>query len=231
MSFAEARLCVVGAGGRLGSAVVGLAGAHGFRVVLERRRGDAAPSPAADAVIDVSDVSALADSVRYAESCGAALVVGVSGLTPPDRARLEQAATGLRVLLAENFSFGHHVQQRLAEVLAASCADAAEFLVVDRHPTTKRDAPSATAGRLAQLVRSRGGAAEIASLRCGPPVSAHAVVATLPGETIEISHAVSSRDVLADGALRGARWLLGAAGPGLFTMRDVYDGAPAAAVR
>jgi 4-hydroxy-tetrahydrodipicolinate reductase len=225
------RLCVVGAGGRLGSAIVGLAEQHGFRVTLERRRGadERADGEPAEVVVDVSAPAALPASIAYAERCAAGLVVGTSGLSRADRQRLEQAARRLRVLVADNFSFGHHVQARLARVLAECCADrAAEFLVVDRHPTSKRDAPSATALRLAATIEASGGASQVASLRCGAPVSAHEVIATLPGETLTLAHAVSERSVLADGALRAARWLLAAGGPGLFAMADVYDSRRAA---
>jgi 4-hydroxy-tetrahydrodipicolinate reductase len=44
-----------------------------------------------------------------------------------------------------------------------------------------------------------------------------------PFEQITLTHTARDRRVFADGALAAARWLAGARGPAVYTMRDVLD--------
>ena len=112
---------------------------------------------------------------------------------------------------------------------------AAEVTVIDRHPVTKRDAPSGTAKELARLLTRSGFAPSVQCLRQGLPTSEHRIEVALANETLSVVHDVRSFDVAASGALLAAAWLSRRPGPGLWTMDDVYSddaGAPLpAAVR
>jgi len=60
----------------------------------------------------------------------------------------------------------------------------------------------------------------IVGLRAGDAVGDHTVVFGGLGERLELVHRAQSRDCLARGALRAARWVAGRP-PGLYSMRDV----------
>jgi len=90
--------------------------------------------------------------------------------------------------------------------------------VVETHHTAKRDAPSGTAKRLVQALTAAGvraggaGAAADApipvhAVRLGDAVGTHTVVLGGPGESVEVTHRATRRDVFAVGALRLAAWL------------------------
>ncbi len=218
---------VIGSRGRLGSAIVALAGERRVAVGLERWRGGERRTAAPDVVLDVSHAAALADSAALARELGASLVVGTSGRGADDDALLAGLAGRLPVLVADNFSLGHFVQARIAALLARTSRLAtAEIAVVDRHPVSKRDAPSGTARRLAHLLeRAGGGAVRVESLRHGAPVSDHRIALTLDCETVTIDHEVSGLRAMASGALLAAAWAAGPIPPGRYTMEDVYAAA------
>ena len=216
---------VVGSRGRLGAAILALAGERRVAVGLERWRGGERRTAPPDVVLDVSHRSALRDSADLARALGVALVVGTSGRGADDDALLRGLADRVPVLVADNFSLGHFVQARVAELVARTSrlAGAAEIAVVDRHPVTKRDAPSGTARRLAHLLERGGaGAVRVESLRHGPPVSDHRIALTLDCETVTIDHAVSGLRAMAAGALLAAAWAARPVPPGHYTMDDVY---------
>jgi 4-hydroxy-tetrahydrodipicolinate reductase len=113
--------------------------------------------------------------------------------------------------------------------------------IVEVHHRFKKDAPSGTAIKMAQVVAEalkrdldevgvyarHGVIGErkkkeigIQSLRAGDVVGEHTVIFAGPGERIEITHRAHSRDNFARGALIAARWIVGRP-PGLYDMQDV----------
>ena len=110
--------------------------------------------------------------------------------------------------------------------------------IIERHHRFKEDAPSGTAlafGRkiaaiMGQTQHSHGRDGrpgqrpheEIGyhALRVGDDPGQHTIVFGLPGETIELRVAASSRDCYAHGALVAAKFVVGKP-PGLYSMYDV----------
>src|SRR5262249_15178699 len=116
-----------------------------------------------------------------------------------------------------------------------------EIEIVEIHHHSKKDAPSGTALALGRAAAAaRGGDLErvgrlareglvgartadeigIVALRAGDAVGDHTVVFGGLGERLELVHRAQSRDCLARGALRAARWVVHRP-PGVYTMRDV----------
>ncbi len=113
--------------------------------------------------------------------------------------------------------------------------------VVEMHHRLKKDAPSGTARRLAEILASaRGlqystdvrhgregiigerGSREIGmhALRGGDVVGDHTVIFASQGERVELTHKASSRNTFARGAIRAAKWARSRP-PGLYDMEDV----------
>ncbi|MBI3628044.1 MAG: 4-hydroxy-tetrahydrodipicolinate reductase, partial [Candidatus Rokubacteria bacterium] len=113
--------------------------------------------------------------------------------------------------------------------------------ITELHHRFKKDAPSGTALRMAEVVaaalgRDLGRAAVygrqglpgersreeigILSLRSGDVVGEHTVSFGALGERLELTHRAHSRDTFARGALRAARFIV-EQGPGLYSMQDV----------
>ena len=172
---------------------------------------------------------------------GAALVVGTTGFDVRQREELGALATRTRSVVAANFSVGVTVLTELV-TLAARLLDASfEPEVVELHHHAKKDAPSGTALALGRAVAAArrldfddavrlareglvGARARdeigIVALRAGDAVGDHTVIFGGLGERLELIHRAQSRECLARGALRAARWV--AERPaGLYSMRDV----------
>lgn len=222
------KLAVLGAKGRMGSAVSRLAPGYGFEVAAAIDSGDdlaALASSAARVVVDFSAPGALVAACAVCEAYGIGIVSGTTGLDDEGRAALERVAKKAPVLWEPNMSVGVHVLAVLVEKALAALGPGYDVEVVEAHHRMKVDAPSGTALRLAEVVKAgrpgsryahgREGkpgaraAEEIGmhALRGGDVIGDHTVYFFGDGERIELTHRASSRDLFAHGALRAAKWM------------------------
>jgi len=246
------KVVVTGAAGRMGTTLLRmLDGAEGLALhaAVERPGGPAVPGvvhdleaalAGADVVVDFTTHEA---SARHAELCaarGVALVIGSTGFTPEARARVAGAARRIPVVLSPNMSVGVNVLFDLVRRAAATLGDAYDVEIVELHHRRKKDAPSGTAEKLAEVAAEALGRPRdvlayarhglvgerppreigVQTLRGGDVVGEHTVFFCGEGERIELTHRATSREQFARGALRAARWLPGRPA-GLYDMADV----------
>jgi 4-hydroxy-tetrahydrodipicolinate reductase len=221
------KLGIIGADGRLGRCLCRLAAERGCAVSLLGRRHGWHIQEVPDVILDVSHRSALPDVIAYCRSNCVSLVEGVSGLGDDDRIALQQLSEQVGVVMAANFSFGHFLQRTLLVHLVKLMgrqSDEVEFTILERHPSYKKDRPSASADALSRLWSTETGraVADVASIRAGLPVADHEFTLTWPDELLVVGHAVIDRQAAARGALRAASWVWGRP-PRLWTMNDVYE--------
>lgn len=225
--------------GRLGGDAGALAGVGALGVPLADRPESAAAA-ALDALIDVSAPEATPVAAEFCRRQGVALVVGTTGLTPEQRRSVEAAADRAAVLVSPNLSRAVNLLIRLAGEAAEALGGTADVEIVERHHRHKKDAPSGTALRLAEVVgRALGvgpeayahgrrgavgprprGEIGIHALRTGDNPGEHTVVFGLAGECLELSHRALNRDGFVLGALGAAKFLAGKP-PGLYRMSDL----------
>jgi 4-hydroxy-tetrahydrodipicolinate reductase len=138
-------------------------------------------------------------------------------------------------------SVGVNVVFRVLAEMARMLGDDYDVEITEIHHRFKKDAPSGTALRMAEIVAQTLGRdltkaavygrhglpgertrKEIGmlSLRSGDVVGEHTVSFGTLGERVEITHKAHSRDNFGRGALRAARFIA-TAGPGLYSMQDV----------
>jgi 4-hydroxy-tetrahydrodipicolinate reductase len=218
------RLLVHGASGRMGRAVLRLAADDPrFEVVAAVSRsgaevpGSAVPAiagnnlaqcPSFDVAIDFSLPAALPALLSLCVGRKAALVSGTTGLDPALRDGLAEAARAIPVAWASNFSLGVVVLEDLLVRAAGALPWAAD--IVEIHHVHKLDAPSGTAITLAAAIaRAQGGTPPIRSIREGEVVGTHRIRLQGPGESLELAHVATDRDIFARGALETAARLHG----------------------
>jgi 4-hydroxy-tetrahydrodipicolinate reductase len=204
---------------------------------------DALPKalPGAQVVVDFTHFEA---SAAHAEACaaaGVAIVIGSTGFTPDAKARVAAAARRIPVLLSPNMAVGVNVLFDLVRRAAAVLGEAFDVEIVELHHKKKKDAPSGTAVRLAEVAAEALGrdpakdftyarhgmvgerpAREIGlqTVRGGDIVGEHTVYFCGEGERLELTHRAATREQFARGAVRAARWIAGRP-PGLHDMFDV----------
>lgn len=223
---------VLGARGKLGSAIVaGLeAGVEGIELVAALGSTDPLEAlDGVDVVVDVTTPDAVMGNLAYAVEHGIHAVVGTTGF---DDERLEslrrqlEARPGVGVLIAPNFSIGAVLMMQLA-AKAAAYFESVE--IVELHHPTKADAPSGTARRTAELVAAarreaglgpvpdatttqldgaRGAIVDgihVHGLRIRGLVAHQEVVLGGPGETLTIRHDSLDRASFVPGVVAGVR--------------------------
>lgn len=219
----------------LGQDAAALAGVAPHGVRLSDRLDETA-----DVAIDFSTPDASVDFCRRCAERGVALVVGTTGFEPGARGSLIDLSNRVPLLIAANFSKAVNLLAHLAELAASALRPTADIEIVERHHRFKKDAPSGTALRLAEVVaRATGvGPAEyihgregltgerphgqigLHALRTGDNPGEHTVVFGLMGECLELTHRAINRDGFARGALDAARFVAGKP-PGLYSMADL----------
>ncbi|GAA3454872.1 dihydrodipicolinate reductase C-terminal domain-containing protein [Dactylosporangium matsuzakiense] len=221
MTAAGTAVGVLGGHGRFGSRIVGALRERG--VAAHPLDGGAGPVP--PVIVDASSPSGLDTVVAAVERGARGVVSCVSGIPADGQARLRALAARVPVIVVANASVGSHLQLAVARLLAWSPLldgyDAA-WSVVDRHPATKRDAPSATAVRLADAVRSGHTDVTIRSDRHGEPVADHTLVLEFGSESLRIAHSVRSLDNSARQVARLAL-LIADLPAGHYCVNDVYE--------
>jgi len=149
------------------------------------------------------------------------MVVCTTGFSGEQERKIQEAAKKIPVLYSSNMSVGMNVLFKVVPEIAAKLGKGYDLDIVDTHHRFKKDAPSGTAKTLAERIESATGRkVTVASVRSGDVVGEHRVIFGTLGESIEITHRASSRDLFACGALRAAEFLAKAK-PGMYTMMDV----------
>ena len=192
----------------------------------------------ADVVIDFSHHSAAGDVIDYAKAMGCAAVIGTTGHTPEEKQQILDAAKEIPVFYSGNMSLGIAVLCKLAKQAAAYFPDA-DIEILEVHHNRKVDAPSGTARMLFEAVKSSrpvltehcGRAGEgkrtknevgISSLRMGNVVGVHEVHITTGNQSLVLRHEAQSREMLAEGAVDAARFMVGK-GMGLYNMEQLLE--------
>ena len=237
------RVLLVGAKGRMGQAIAAAAESAGALIAAGLDQGDdlAKEIGDCDVVVDFSHPSATEAVNRACLDAGKPLVIGTTGHSGEERALIEKTAKSLAVVLSPNFSIGVNALFWLTREAARLLGEDFDLEIVETHHRLKKDAPSGTAKKLAEILcevrkldyaaNARHGregligerpAKEIGvhSIRAGDVVGDHTVALAGAGERLELTHKASSRETFAAGALRAARWIVGKP-PGLYSMEDV----------
>jgi 4-hydroxy-tetrahydrodipicolinate reductase len=224
----------------VGRTVLVTSGRCGADVPVRGSFDDLDPS-SYDVVVDFSTPVQAHECARAALARGKGLVVGTTGLSDAGLDAVRAAAVACPVVLAPNASLGANVLFGVVGRLAGALGREFDVEIVEAHHRAKKDAPSGTAVRIADLVcRARGAAAGegvrhgrsgreaqrkpgevgIHSVRGGSVVGRHEVRFTSDLEEITVGHEAFTRAAFASGAAAAARFVVGRA-PGLYDMRDV----------
>jgi len=264
--MSDIRIVVAGAGGRMGRTLIRLIGeTKGCRVsgAFERKGhsdigsdvgvltglaplgvglgDDPAPLLAgADALVDFTGAKVSVELAQMAAAAGVVDVIGSTGFSSDDDAKIAEAARRTVIVKSGNFSRGVNLLSALVKQAAKSLPDF-DVEIVEMHHNRKVDAPSGTALLLGEAaakgrgitladhaVRGRdgltgprvAGTIGFAALRGGTVVGDHQVILAGDNERLVLSHTAEDRSIFARGAIAACSWGKGRK-PGLYSMTDV----------
>jgi 4-hydroxy-tetrahydrodipicolinate reductase len=260
-------LVVAGAAGRMGTRIVALARessdlrvgaalemaghpalggdagelAGGSRLGVTLGADASAVITAQRVLVEFSAPAASLEHLRLVAAAGARAVIGTTGFSTAQREEIAALARRAPIMLAPNMSVAVTLAFKLLPIMARALGDDYDVEITEIHHRFKKDAPSGTAVRMAELVAEALGRdldktgvygreglpgertrqeIGVMSLRSGDVVGEHTVSFGTLGERLELTHRAHSRDTFARGALRAARWVAGQP-PGLYSMADV----------
>lgn len=190
-----------------------------------------------DVLIDFTIAQAAVKNVTICARNKVNLVVGTTGFTKDQRSLMDKTIieNGVSAVISPNFSIGVNVFWGLLREAAKRLGDY-DIEIIEAHHNQKKDAPSGTAMKAAEVISNTLGGKELVygrhglaprhkeigihAVRGGDIVGDHTVLFAGDGERIEIKHQAHSRQAFAKGAVAGARWVMSAEA-GIYEMADV----------
>ncbi|MFC2149467.1 4-hydroxy-tetrahydrodipicolinate reductase [Candidatus Auribacterota bacterium] len=197
----------------------------------------------ADVVIDFSHHSVTSKVAGICAKSKKPLVVGTTAITADELKEINKFSKDIPLIVAPNMSVGANMVFSKAGEIAKILGDDYDIEIVEAHHRMKKDAPSGTANRIADVIAKavnadmdkdgvygrkgnqalrKKGEIGVHAVRAGDIVGDHTVIYCGNGERIELVHRAHSRDTFAKGAIRAAKYVLNAK-PGSYDMFDVLD--------
>ena len=194
-----------------------------------------------DVIIDFTNPVSTLELIRKKGDWQGAVVIGTTGFNPAQTTDLHGLLKKNPTVISPNMSVGVNVLFKVVADVARALGEGFDIEILEAHHNLKKDAPSGTAMKLAQVLAQarsqdlnqvavyerKGIIGErkheeigIQTLRAGDIIGEHTVLFGGLGERIEITHRAHRRDTFVRGALRAARWIIGQKN-GLYDMHDV----------
>ena len=215
-------------------------GAHAFEVVAQFGfdLSGVDDAPAADVLIDFSNVGTLPAVISYVQRCGCALVSGTTGYGEDELDAIRALGALAPVVWSGNYSIGVAALRHLT-AQATRELPGFDVEIVECHHNQKADAPSGTAKMLLdEVVAARAdevravygrqgmcGARDahevgVHALRGGTVAGVHTVSFFGTDEEVSLTHRATSRQIFVNGALAAAV-KLAAREPGFYTFDEL----------
>ncbi len=193
-----------------------------------------------DVIIDFSTISATLNLIKKIKDKSKKLVIGTTGFDVKEKKIIDTFSKTNAVVFSPNMSVGVNLLFKIVEE-TAKILSGYDIEIIESHHNKKKDSPSGTAMRLAEIAAAavnrdlkkcgvygrKGLIGErkkqeigILAVRAGDIVGEHTVMFVGQGERIELIHRAQSRETFANGAVHASVWIANKKN-GLFTMADV----------
>lgn len=194
-----------------------------------------------DVLVDFTSPDATLEHARAASRRGIPMVIGTTGIAGKMLEELKSLTGNISCVMAPNMSVGVNVMFKLAAEMARILGPDYDMEILEAHHRFKKDAPSGTAVRLAQILAAAAGRdlekvgvyarkgmigertrdeIGIQTWRAGDITGEHTIMFGGIGERLELTHRAHNRDNFAKGAVRAAVWVVRQPA-GLYDMQDV----------
>ncbi len=197
----------------------------------------AAALTGADIAVDFTLPDSAAGFLEACATADVAAITGTTGLSHKQITRAREISGRIPVLVSPNMSLGVNLLFKVTEDIARALPGF-DIEITEIHHNRKKDSPSGTAVKLAEVaLKARTGATVIHgrqgmvgerptgeigmhSLRGGDVTGEHTVIFAGEGERVELTHRAHSRRTFAMGTLHAIRFIAGKQA-GFYKMSDV----------
>ena len=222
------KIAINGACGRKGQAVAKAAADAGVEVaalidVVKAAGVTRNLTKKLDALIDFSTPEASLERLAECVKTKTPAIVCTTGFSDAQKAEIAAASKKIPVIYSSNMSVGVNLLFKRVPEIARTLGEAYDIDIIETHHRFKKDAPSGTAKTLAERIEAATGRKpNVHAVRSGDVVGEHRIIFGTLGDSIEIVHRASTRDIFAKGSIEAAKWA-SKAKPGLYTMLDVIE--------
>lgn len=191
-----------------------------------------------DVIIDFSVPVATMKILEYAKENKVPIVIATTGLSDDEKQKIKEYSKTIPIFQSANMSYDINLMKKVVAEVAKNL-NQTDIEIVETHHNRKIDSPSGTALLLADSInnalenkmeynfnrfqnREKRNKNEIgfSSIRGGNIVGEHTVIFFGENESFEITHKAYSRGVFAEGALKGAEYIVGKEN-GYYSMDDI----------
>lgn len=196
-----------------------------------------------DVLVDFTIADAAVGTIKTSAECGVNLVVGTTGFSEDQIAQNQKVIeeNNVSAVISPNMAVGVNVFFKVVEDLARILSDY-DVEIIEAHHKHKKDAPSGTAVKAAELIAGalgrnmddvgvfgrQGMVGErtpeeigVHAVRGGDIVGDHTVLFTGDGERLEIVHRAHSRQSFVNGVIKAVRYVVQAKKGQISNMDDV----------
>jgi 4-hydroxy-tetrahydrodipicolinate reductase len=174
-----------------------------------------------DVLVDFTLPEAVEAHLDYVAKYKKAYVLGTTGLSDTQKSKVEEISKIVPVVFTPNMAVGMNILFSMLPEIAKLLGSDYSAEIVEAHHKAKKDAPSGTAKKLAEVIKQATNKdVPTHSIRLGDIFGDHSVIFCGNSERIEIKHQAHSRDLFVVGALKAAKWIFGKPA-GLYSMQDV----------
>lgn len=188
-----------------------------------------------DAVVEFAFPAATLKNLEVATQFNKPYIIGTTGFSEGELAGIKTISQKIPVISSPNFSIGVNLLFKLTEEAAKILGESFDVEIIEVHHNQKKDAPSGTAKKLAEILQKTKNIKKIVfgregitgerskdeigvlSVRAGDVVGEHTVIFAQEGERLELVHRATSRLAFAQGVIKAVRFIIGKP-PGLYGM-------------
>lgn len=175
-----------------------------------------------DCLVEFSAPEATLEHLPYLVKFKKPAVIGTTGFSQREIEKIKEASQDIGIVFSPNMSISVNLFFKLIKE-AAKILKGYKVYIEEAHHIHKKDAPSGTAKKIAEILNEYGFGIkieDIKAIREDEITGDHKVIFESNFDKLELFHSAKTRDIFAQGALLAARWIVEKEA-GLYSMEDV----------
>lgn len=194
----------------------------------------------ADIIVDFTNSKSTCLNLEIIAKNKKPVIIGTTGFKEEELKFIQKIAQNIPIILSANMSIGVNLLFKIVKDITSVLKEGYDIEIIEAHHRFKKDAPSGTAKKIAEIINSVQNLKEVYGrcgligerkkeelginvIRAGDIVGEHTVIFGGIGERLEITHKAHNRDTFAKGVITAIRFLNKIKDPGLYDMQDVLN--------
>lgn len=191
-----------------------------------------------DVILDFSHPSALDSLLEFSTKKSIPLVICTTGYSDEQVEKIKKGSEKIPIFFSSNTSLGINAMINISKIVKNILGSEFDIEIIEKHHNKKIDAPSGTALMIADAVSDESSKyifdrsslkrkrekneIGISSIRCGGIMGEHEIIFASENEILSMKHSISSRRVLAKGALEAVKFIINQ-DSGLYSMENLIN--------